>query len=115
MSGFSDSDRARLDGQDDRLDEGELRMQRIELMLAEVAAAQAQMSDCLRRNTELTAAMGGVVSEVRDLMELGRTGMKVINWIGTTGYRIVKVVGVIAAAVTSVYVAWQHITHRGPH
>lgn len=73
---------------EDRLDRGSDRMKAIE--------------DELRQNTDTTR-------EVRELMELGRSGFKVLGFFGVAA----KWVGAIAAAFVSVWGLIYTITHGG--
>lgn len=72
-----------------RLEEGTVRMDRME---AEIKA-----------NTDLTR-------EMRDLMEVGRAGFKVLGWVGHAA----KWVAGVGAAVTAIYAAWHAIVNGGP-
>jgi hypothetical protein len=92
MTPLTDSGHGRLDDHEERLQAGEA---------------------ALRENTELTRDMAGTVSEMRDLLELGRNGMKVLNFIG----RAAVWAGKVAAACTALAAAWYAFTHGGrpPH
>lgn len=59
--------------------------------------------------TEMRANTG-ITREVRDLMELGRSGLRVLGWVGTA----VKWFGGIAAAIAAIYAAWHAIINGGP-
>lgn len=84
----TDSDFVQLDEMNARLDRGDERMTRIE--------------DRITENTDLTR-------DIRDLMDAGRAGLRVLEWIGTAA----KWLGLIASACMGVYaVAWT-ATHGG--
>lgn len=57
----------------------------------------------LKTNTELT-------SDVKALLEAARMGLKVIGWLGSVVVWIAK----IAAAMGTLYGAWQLIKHGNP-
>lgn len=86
---------ARLDGIDDRLDRGSRKMQEqadaIDLMRGELAA-----------NTVIT-------TEVRELLALGRNGLKVLGWLGS----FIKLAGALATAGLALYAAFYALTHDG--
>jgi len=50
-----------------------------------------------------------IISEVRELMEVGRLGLRVLGWMGV----LVKWLGTIAAAAMAIYAAIAAITHGG--
>lgn len=84
MADLTPSNHGRLDEHEERLTAGDERMARIEAALEE--------------NTELTRDMAGTVSEMRDLLELGRSGIRVLNFIGKAAVWI----GKIAAAGSAI-------------
>lgn len=83
----TDSIPGQLDAINVRLDKGDVRMDRMESSITE--------------NTSLT-------KEIKDLMEIGRAGFKVLGWIGIAA----KWIGAIAAAGASVYALFHH---KPPH
>lgn len=91
--------KARLDAIEDELRQGRERMGRIEASVAE--------------NTALTREGTAVTQEVRELMELGKAGFKVLGWLGAGA----KWLGVIATAGVALYSAFYAATHGGrlPH
>lgn len=95
MDRMTPSGHGRLDDHEQRLQDGDERMARIEAQLLE--------------NTELTRSMAGTVIEMRELLELGRNGMKVLNFIG----RAAVWAGKVAAACTAIAAAWYAFTHGG--
>jgi len=95
MDSLTPSGHGRLDEHERRLQDGDDRMERIEV--------------ALRENTALTRDMAGTVLEMRELLELGRNGMKVLNFIG----RAAVWAGKVAAACTALAAAWYAFTHGG--
>lgn len=81
----------RLGGIEHRLDAGDGRMQALE-------EGQAALKEAQDKNNEMTA-------DIRELMELGRTGFKILNWIGRAFTAVAKWVAPIAAAIAAVYAA----------
>lgn len=79
----TDSIPGQLDAIKVRLDKGDVRMDRMESSITE--------------NTSLT-------KEIKDLMEIGRAGFKVLGWIGIAA----KWIAAIAAAGASVYALFHH-------
>lgn len=81
-----------IDRIDERLDKGSERMD--------------DMQRELKANTEVT-------KEVKELLELGRTGFKVLGWLGKAIVVTVRVAGYVGAAAVALYSAWYAITHGG--
>ena len=85
----------RLDTIDTRLDAGSRRM---DTMQSELDA-----------NTSVT-------TEVRELLAAGRSGLRVLGWIGSAGLWIVKAIGIGAASGSAVWALWTAIkTGQPPH
>lgn len=57
----------------------------------------------LKANTKLT-------EDVKDLLDAARVGLKVVGWIGTAAVWV----GKIAAAIATIWGAWQLIRHGSP-
>ena len=86
---------ARLAAIDRRLDRGSKKMQ-------EQADAIDAMRSELAANTTITA-------EVRELLALGRNGLKVLGWLGA----VIKWAGGLATASLALYAALYALTHDG--
>lgn len=86
----------------DRLDAGDVRMQRIE---GDVATLRAQL-DALRQdlagNTRATEQVAVNTRELVDLFESFKGAIKVLNWLG----KLARPVGYIAAACTAILALW---------
>jgi hypothetical protein len=78
------------------------RFQEIEAQLAKGGRRMEAIERELRDNTSVTR-------EVRELMELGRSGFKVLGWLGVAA----KWVGSLAAAAAAVWALVYAATHGG--
>lgn len=76
-----------------RLDAGDRRMGAIEASLKE--------------NTRLTVTNTEITMEIRELMELGKAGFRLLGWAGVA----VKWLGVIAGGAVAVWTAYQAFRH----
>jgi hypothetical protein len=85
----------RLSAIDHRLDRGAEKME-------QHADALTKMAAELKANSETT-------NEVRELLALGRNGLKVLGWLGSAA----KWLSTIATAALAVYGAFYAITHGG--
>jgi hypothetical protein len=83
---------ARLDVIDDRLDRGSVRMWEMQSQIAGLRADIAHQSAELAANTQAT-------QEVRELLALGRNGLKVLGALGA----VAKWAGGVAAAVVAIW------------
>lgn len=81
-----------IDRIDERLDKGSERMD--------------EMQRELKENTTVT-------KEVKELLEMGRTGFKVLGWLGKAFVWTARALTVIAGAALAIYSAWYAITHGG--
>lgn len=98
-----DTDRERRDRRNDLHSQNLRRFQEIESQLARGAERMAALERELRDNTTVTR-------EVRELMELGRNGFKVLGWLGVAA----KWVGSLAAAAAAVWALVYAAMHGKP-
>lgn len=87
---------------DKRLDHIEARLDRGSQNMSEIRADVSGLRAELAGNTEVT-------NEVRELLEAGKNGLKVLGWIGVGA----KWLGGIAAALTALWTLLYAITHNG--
>lgn len=73
----------------------------------ETAARMDNMQRELTANTEVT-------TEVRELLNAAKGGLKVIGGIGTVGMWVLKVVGALGTAAAAVYTIWYFIKNGKP-
>ena len=100
-----DTDQAGRPGRDRRNDlhsQNLRRFEEIEAQLAKGAERMTAIERELRDNTTVTR-------EVRELMELGRNGFKVLGWLGIAA----KWVGSLAAAAAAVWALVYAAMHGG--
>ena len=90
---------ARLRAIDERLDRGAEKMD-------QQSEALANLTSELKRNSETT-------DEVRQLLDLGRSGLKVLGWLGSGAKFLGALVGTFATAALAVYGLFYAITHGG--
>lgn len=91
----------------------EHRLAAIERCIEQIAGRMDELTKDVLENTKVTHEGRAVIQEIRDLFEMGKTGMRVLNWIGRAFTRFVRWVGWTAAAVTAVLTAIYAITHGG--
>lgn len=99
MTDITNSGHARLDDHEDRLAAGDERMARIEAAVLE--------------NTELTRDMAGTVHEMRELLELGRSGIRVLNFIGKAAVWVGKIAAAGSAIAGLIYAIKAGHTPKG--
>ena len=89
------------------------RLAAIEARLAHVSDRMDDLTRDVLDNTRVTQDGHALMQEVRDLFEMGRTGMRVLNWVGRATTRLVKWVGAMAAAGIAIYAAAYSLLHHG--
>ncbi len=67
----------------------------------------------VHENTRVTQEVHALTQEIRDLFEMGKTGMRVLNWIGRAVTRIVRWVGWMAGAGLAIWAALYALFHGG--
>ena len=78
---------------DGRLEAGDQRMKNIE--------------DGLAKNTAMTSNSFEMLTAIRDLLDVGRAGLRALGWIGEAAKWIAKIVTPFAA-LWGLYNAWKH-------
>lgn len=76
-------------------------------MADRLQAIERQMAfhaECLEKNSKDTEKIKEDTREIRELMELGRTAFKLLDYTG----RALKWIGGIAAAIGGAYAAWKN-------
>ena len=91
----------------------EHRLAAIERCIEQIAGRMDELTKDVLENTRVTHEGRAVIQEIRDLFEMGKTGMRVLNWIGRAFTRFVRWVGWMAAAVAAIMAAVYAITHGG--
>lgn len=91
----------------------EHRLAAIERCIEQIAGRMDELTKDVLENTKVTHEGRAVIQEIRDLFEMGRTGMRVLNWIGRATTRLVKWVGAMAAAGVAIYAAAYALLHNG--
>lgn len=92
-----------------RLNDGDLRMGRIELSMTEAMLRLEENTRLTIENTELTQRNAETTQDIKDLIVAARLGFKVLGGLGA----IVKWLGVISAGALAIYSALYAATHGG--
>lgn len=77
--------------------------------LSEYATHQVSMERRLRQLEQQLSDNTTITSEVRDLLQAAKAGMKVLGWLGA----VAKWCGGVAGACVAIYTAWYAATHGG--
>ena len=84
-----------------------------EVRLGAIEARMDELSAEVLENTRVTQEVRHLTQEIRDLFEMGRTGMRVLNWIGRAITRLVRWIGWMAAAGVAIWAAIYALFHGG--
>lgn len=77
-------------------------------LVGRLGAVESELKDVRERMDRIEAGLevnNEMTSDIHELMELGRTGFKVLHWIGRAFSAVARWVAPIAAAVAAVYAA----------
>ena len=84
-----------------------------EVRLGAIEARMDELSCEVIENTRVTQEVRQLTQEIRDLFEMGKTGMRVLNWIGRAVTRLVRWIGWMAAAGVAIWAAIYALFHGG--
>lgn len=89
------------------------RLAAIERQLLDGKARMNRLADDVSENTRVTHEIRELTQEIRDLFEMGKSGMRVLNWLGRAMTKTAKWVGGMAAAGLAIWGAIYAFLHGG--
>lgn len=89
------------------------RLAAIEMRLEKGSERMDELSAEVLENTRVTQEVRQLTQEIRDLFEMGKTGMRVLNWIGQALTKMVRWIGWMAAAGVAIWAAIYALFHGG--
>ena len=89
------------------------RLAAIEARLERGSERMDDLTNDVLENTRVTQEVRQLTQEIRDLFEMGKTGMRVLNWIGRAVTRLVRWIGWMAAAGVAIWAAIYALFHGG--
>lgn len=110
MSAADETIPGELNAIHDRLDQGDMRMGRIELRMADATHRLEENTRLTIENTNLTRENAATTQDIKDLIVAAKLGFKVIGGLGVA----FKWMGIIAAAAGSIYSAYLLFRNGGP-
>lgn len=99
---------------EDRLDRGSHRMDGLQRELHQNTKATEQLGVDVTENTRLTNEVLTATNQIRELFEMGKTGMRVLNWIGRAFTAVVRWVGWMSTAAVAIAALVYWLRNGGP-